>query len=162
VSGVDDVGGTEGDGALLRLHTPADYQAAASDPDTGERMLRHLARCPYPFVWQALARNPRTPAYLLRELCSRSDSTWNDNRLLRLIVEHPNADRTVLLSVLAELERRLRTSTSRPYAAVLLLASRPELAPEEVRYLATLPGASARLRGGLRRRLAQRESASGE
>lgn len=155
------VDSADGDVALLRLHTPADYQDAASDPDAGERMLRHLTRCPYPFVWQALARNPRTPAYLLGELCSRSDSTWNDNRLLRLIVEHPNADRAVLLNVLGELVSRLRTSTSRPYAAVLLLAGRPELAPEEVRHLAALPGASARMRSGLRRRLAQRESASG-
>lgn len=154
------MGGTNEAGALPRLHTPADYLDAASDPDAGERMLRHLARCPYPFVWQALARNPRTPAHLLGELCSRSDSTYNDNRLLRLIVEHPNADRAVLLGVLGELESRLRTLASRPYAAALLLAGRPELAPEEVRYLAAPPGASARMRGGLRRRLAQRESAS--
>ncbi|WP_221640219.1 hypothetical protein [Actinoallomurus bryophytorum] len=124
-------------------------------------MLRHLARCPYPFGWQALARNPRTPAYLLGELCSRRDSTWNGNRLLRLVVEHPNADRAVLLGVLDELGNRLRTSTSRPYAAVLLLAGRPELMPDEVRHLAALPGASARMRGGLRRRLARRESTSG-
>ena len=82
---------------------------------------------------------------------------WNDNRLLRLIAEHPKADRAVLLSVLDELVSRLRTTTSRPYAAVLTLAGRPELAPEEVQHLAALRGASARMRRGLRRRLTERE-----
>jgi hypothetical protein len=154
------VEGAERGGAFARLHTPADYLEAASDPDAGEGMLCHLAQCPYSFVWQALARNPRTPGYLLEELCSRRDSTWNDNRLLRLIVEHPNADRAVLLSALAELETRLREPLSRPYAAVLALADRPELAPDEVQRLAALPGASARMRRGLRRRLAQREPVS--
>jgi hypothetical protein len=145
------------DRTLPRLHTPADYLEAASDPDAGEDLLRHLARCAYPFVWQTLASHPRTPAYLLGELCSRGDSVWNDNRLLRLIAEHPKADRAVLLSVLDELVSRLRTTTSRPYAAVLTLAGRPELAPEEVQHLAALPGASARMRRGLRRRLTERE-----
>lgn len=76
-------------GALLRLHTPADYRDAASDPDADVETLFDLARCPYPFVWQALASNPSTPACVLRELCPKGDSAWNDNRLLRLIAEHP-------------------------------------------------------------------------
>lgn len=144
-------------GALLRLHTPADYRDAATDPDADVETLRELARCPYPFVWQALASNPSTPACVLRELCSKGDSAWNDNRFLRLIAEHPNADREVLLKVLAELEVRLQSSASRPFAAVLALAARQEL--EEVQRLAALPGASARMRAGLRRRLAERDSA---
>jgi hypothetical protein len=41
----------------------------------------------------------------------------------------------------------------RPYAAVLALAERMELAAEEVRQLCGLRGASARLRSGLDRRL---------
>jgi hypothetical protein len=146
-------------GALLRLHTPADYRDAASDPDADVEMLCELARCPYPFVWQALASRPGAPAGVLRELCSKRDSVWNDNRLLRLIAEHPNADREILLKVLAELEVRLQTSVSRPYAAVLALAARRELELEEVQRLAALPGASARMRAGLRRRLAERPSA---
>lgn len=146
-------------GALLGLHTPADYRDAASDPDADVEVLSELARCPYPFVWQALASHPRAPASVLRDLCSRRDGAWNDNRLLRLIAEHPNADRVVLLTVLSELEGRLRTSASRPFAAVLALAARRELEPEEVRRLAALPGASARMRAGLRRRLAERASA---
>ncbi|MBO2460615.1 hypothetical protein [Actinomadura violacea] len=107
-------------------------------------------------MWQALASNLRTPAQVLLELCSQRDSAWNDNRLLRLIAEHPNADREVLLKVLAELEALLLTSTSRPYAAVLALAVRQELEPDELQRLATLPGASARMRTGLRRRLTAR------
>ncbi|MCW2862622.1 MAG: hypothetical protein JWP48_4330 [Actinoallomurus sp.] len=146
----------------LGLHTPADYLAAASHPEAGDGMLGHLARCPYTFVWQAVASHPRTPAHLLGELCSKRDSAWNDNRLLRLIVEHPNADRGVLLTVLGELESRLRTSTIRPFAAALALADRPELTPEEVEPLAALPGASARMRRGLRRRLAQRQRVHGD
>jgi hypothetical protein len=146
-------------GALLRLHTPADYRDAASDPDADVGTLCNLARCSYPFVWQALASNPSTPARVLRELCSNGDSAWNDNRLLRLIAEHPNADREVLLKVLAELEVRLQSSASRPFAAVLALAVRRELELEEVQRLAALPGASARMRAGLRRRLAERVSA---
>lgn len=141
------------------MRTPADYRDAASDPDADAETLCDLARCPYPFVWQALASNPSAPARVLRELCAKGDSAWNDNRLLRLIAEHPNADRVVLLEVLAELEVRLRTSATRPFAAVLALAARRELEPEEVRRLAALPGASARMRAGLRRRLAERASA---
>lgn len=139
-----------------RFRTPADYRDAASNPNTDVQTLHYLAQCPYPFVWQALAANPHTPACVLGELCSKSDSAWNDSRLLRLLAEHPNATRDVLLNVLAELEACLLTSTSRPYAAVLALAARPELAPKELQNLAALPGASARMRAGLRRRLAER------
>lgn len=153
---LSEVGESNHDEALRRFHTPADYRDAAGDPDTDVQTLCYLARCPYPFVWQALASNPRTPAHVLDALCSNGDSAWNDGRLLRLVAEHPNADRKVLLKVLAELEARLLTSTSRPYAAVLALAARPELEPEELQRLASSPGASARMRTGLRRRLAER------
>jgi hypothetical protein len=151
------VGDGEHDRAVRPFHTPADYRDAASDPDVDADTLRHLSRCPYPFVWQALASNPSTPAHVLDELCSKHDSVWNDNWLLRLIAEHPNADRAVLLNVLGELEVRLQTRASRPFAAVLALAARPELALEEVQRLAVLRGASTRMRAGLRRRLAERD-----
>ncbi|MBB6399952.1 hypothetical protein BKA00_006866 [Actinomadura coerulea] len=147
----------EPDEAPPHFRTPADYRDAARDPETDVRTFRHLARSPYPFVWQELAANPSTPARVLDELCSNRDSAWNDGRLLRLLAEHPNADREVLLKVLAELEARLRTSTTRPYAAVLALAARRELRPEELRHLAALPGASPRMRTGLRRRLGERQ-----
>ena len=151
---------SEHDEAPPRFHTPADYRAAACDPSTNVQTLCYLAQCPYPFVWQALASNLRVPACVLGELCSKSDSAWNDSRLLRLLAEHPNADRAVLLKVLAELEARLLASTSRPYAAVLALGARQELEPKELQRLAALPGASARMRSGLRRRLAERHSES--
>lgn len=155
------MGEREGDRAPLRFRGPADYRDAACDPDPDPRTPASLARCPYPFVWQALAANPGTPARVLGDLCSRRDSAWNDGRLLHLLAEHPRADRAVLLAVLAEVEARLLTSASRPYAAVLALAARRELKPEEVRRLAALPGASARMRAGLRRRLAGREPEAG-
>ncbi|HEY0539465.1 MAG TPA: hypothetical protein VGD53_13900 [Actinoallomurus sp.] len=43
-----------------------DYLAAASHPEAGEGMLDRLARCPYTFVWQAVASHPRTPAVSAR------------------------------------------------------------------------------------------------
>ncbi|MGI5326895.1 hypothetical protein [Actinomadura nitritigenes] len=150
------MGESAGDRAPLRFHSPVDHRDAACDPDTDVQTLASLARCPYPFVWQALASNPSTPAHVLGDLCSKRDSAWNDSRLLRLLAEHPSADRAVLLKVLAELEARLLASASRPYAAVLALAARRELKPEELQRLAALPGASARMRTGLRRRLANR------
>lgn len=154
---LSEVGDSNHDEVPRRFHTPADYRDAARDPDTDVQTLCYLARCPYPFVWQALASNPRTPAHVLDGLCTQRDSAWNDGRLLRLLAEHPNSDREVLLKVLAELEARLLTSTSRPYAAVLALATRLELQPEELQPLASLPGASARTRTGLRQRLAERD-----
>ncbi|MEV0401773.1 hypothetical protein [Actinoallomurus sp. NPDC050550] len=144
------------DDALPAFHTPADQRDVAADPDAGEGVLRHLTDSPYPFVWQALAANPRTPADVLARLCAKTDSAWNDGRLLSLLAGHRNADRPVLLLVLAEVAARLETSASRPYAAALALADRPELRPDEVRHLGDQPGASARLRRGLRRRLALR------
>ncbi|MES9536317.1 hypothetical protein [Actinomadura sp. NPDC000600] len=139
-----------------RFRTPADYLDAASALHTDMQTFLHLARCPYPFVWQALASNPRTPVDVLADLSSKRDSAWNDGLLLRLLAEHPNADREVLLRVMAEIEARLLSSTTRPYAAVLALATRQELQPDELHHLAALPGASARMRTGLRRRLAER------
>lgn len=138
------------------LHEPGAYRDLASNPETSEAVLRALADCPYSFVWRALAANPRTSADILTHLCMKRDSTWNDNHLLLLVARHPRADRDVLLAVLAQLKVLLTSVESRPYAAVLALASRAEITPEEVQVLALLPGASARMCRGLRRRIAQR------
>lgn len=138
------------------LHEPGAYRDLASNPGTNDAVLRALADCQYPFVWHALAANPRTPADVLTRLCMQRDSTWNDNRLLLLIARHPHADRDVLLAVLGQLKALLSTCESRPYAAVLALATRAEITPEDVQALALLPGASARMRRGLRRRIAER------
>ena len=134
--------------------TPADYLALASaEEDSG--VLQRLARCPYPFVWQALATNPHTPPVALRELSMARDSVWNDNRLLRLLAEHPGADLVVLHAVLDAVAAKLEEG-ERPYAAVLALADRLELEADELRKLGTLRGASARLRHLLTRRLSVR------
>lgn len=142
---------------LRHLHTPADHLAPAADPSSGEDVLRGLARSPYPFVWQALAANPGTPPDVLGRLRSQRDSVWNDNLLLARIAGHPRADRAVLLGLIDELGDRL-SAGDRPFAAVLALAERAELTRDEVLSLAGLPGASARLRRGIRSRLARRES----
>jgi hypothetical protein len=138
------------------LHEPGAYRDLASNPEASDAVLRALADCPYPFVWHALAANPRTPGDVLTHLCMKRDSTWNDNHLLLLLARHPRADRDVLLAVLGQLKALLTTAESRPYAAVLALATRGEISPEDVQVLGLLPGASARMRRGLRRRIAQR------
>ncbi|MER5383152.1 hypothetical protein ABT040_23250 [Streptomyces sp. NPDC002688] len=135
----------------MSVHTPADYlELARADNDSS--VLHRLARCPYPFVWHALAANPHTAPETLQELTMARDSSWNDNRLLRLLAEHPRADPTVLRDVRDAAAAKLDEG-ERPYAAVLALAGRTELAAEEVRQLGTLRGASARLRSQLDRRL---------
>ncbi|WEB43744.1 hypothetical protein MOV08_33690 [Streptomyces yunnanensis] len=136
------------------MRTPADYLELARTEDDSTALHR-LAQCPYPFVWHALAVNPRTAPETLVELSAAHDSTWNDNKLLCLLAEHPGADLMVLRAVRDVVAAKL-TEGERPYAAVLALAARTELATEEVRRLGTLRGASARLRTRLGRRLALR------
>ncbi|WP_328444273.1 hypothetical protein OG780_02785 [Streptomyces sp. NBC_00386] len=131
--------------------TPADHLALAS-AEKDSTVLRRLAHCPYPFVRQALAANPHTPPSALLDLSAARDSSWNDNRLLRLLAEHPAADATVLRAVRDAVAEKLEEG-ERPYAAVLALADRPELEAETVRSLGTLAGASARLRRLLAQRL---------
>ncbi|MEV6161537.1 hypothetical protein AB0L71_06365 [Streptomyces sp. NPDC052052] len=126
------------------MPTPAEYLALAHD-ERDRFVLQRLAQCPYPFVWQALAANPHTPPEALQELSAARDSVWNDNKLLRLLAEHPSADSVVLRAVLDAVAAKLEEG-KRPYAAVLALADRPELEVDEVRRLGTLRGASARLR----------------
>ncbi|MET8405902.1 hypothetical protein [Streptomyces sp900116325] len=118
-------------------------------------MLQRLARCPYPFAWQALAANPHTPPAALQELSTARDSVWNDNKLLRLLAEHPGANLVVLRAVLDAVAAKLDEG-ERPYAAVLALADRLELGADELRKLGTLRGASARLRHRLDLRLSLR------
>ncbi|MFD4526874.1 hypothetical protein ACFWP7_23665 [Streptomyces sp. NPDC058470] len=135
----------------MSVHTPAEkLELARAEQDSS--VLHPLARCPYPFVWHALAANPHTAPETLLELSTAQDSSWNDNRLLRLLAEHPRADRTVLRAVRDAAAAKL-TEGERPYAAVLALAGRTELAAEEVRQLGALRGTSARLRSHLDRRL---------
>ncbi|MFH8471774.1 hypothetical protein [Streptomyces sp. NPDC018000] len=136
------------------MPTPADYLVLAH-AEKDSFVLQRLARCPYPFVWQALAANPYTPPEALQELSTARDSVWNDNRLLRLLAEHPGANPVVLRAVLEAVAAKLEEG-ERPYAAVLALADRLELEVDEVRRLGTLRGASARLRHRLNLRLSVR------
>ena len=96
-------------------------------------------------------------------LSAQHSDTWNDNRLLLLLLaQHPRAEKSVLLKVLGKLKTRLAVGQSRPYAAVLALAGRAEMDPEELRLLSILPGASARMRRGLERRIAERHGTAAQ
>ncbi|MFE7329397.1 hypothetical protein ACFU8W_31330 [Streptomyces sp. NPDC057565] len=136
------------------MPTPADYLALAH-AEKDSAVLQRLAQSPYPFVWQALAANHHTPPVALQELSTARDSVWNDNKLLRLLAEHPGANPVVLQAVLDAVAAKLEEG-ERPYAAVLALADRLELETDEVRKLGTLRGASARLRHLLNLRLSVR------
>lgn len=108
-------------------------------------------------ILRGIQGNPsvHTPADYPELARTEDDSTWNDNELLCLRAEHPCADLMVLWAVRDAVAAKLAEG-ERPYAAVLALAARTELATEEVQRLGTLCGASARLRTRLDRRLALR------
>ncbi|MFJ2794290.1 MULTISPECIES: hypothetical protein [unclassified Streptomyces] len=136
------------------MPTPADYLALAR-AERDSLVLQRLAKCPYPFVWQALATSLHTPPEALQELSAARDSVWNDNKLLRLLADHPNANPVVLRAVLEAVAAKLDEG-ERPYAAVLALADRLKLEVDEVMKLGTLRGASARLHHLLNLRLSIR------
>ncbi|OKJ06632.1 hypothetical protein [Kitasatospora sp. CB01950] len=139
------------------MPTPADRLEAArssGDPD----VLRALVAVGLPFVDQALAENPRTPQDAPAALAAAPRgrcTAWNDNRLLRLLAEHPSADAPVLDVVLAAVAEQLAAG-QRPYAAVIALAARVEVPAGRVRALGESAGASARVRGRVARVLAGR------
>lgn len=140
--------------ALKHLHDGGDYRRLAertSNPD----VLRRLAIGEYPFVWHAIADNPAAPTDLLAALAGRRQQVWNDNRLLRLLAAHPALTGEALDGLVDLVGDRLREG-DRPYAAVLELARRPELSAERLLPLGRQPGASARLRRGITRALAER------
>ncbi|MER7757053.1 hypothetical protein [Kitasatospora sp. NPDC097643] len=140
--------------ALDHLHDGGDYRRLAQRTASAD-VLRELARCDYPFVWHAIAGNPAAPSDLLAALAGRRHSTYNDNRLLLLLSEHPAGTGAALDALLDTVAGRLRDG-ERPYAAVLNLARRSDVPAERVRSLGRLPGASARLRRGITRALAAR------
>ncbi|MFJ7243232.1 hypothetical protein ACIQWA_01165 [Kitasatospora sp. NPDC098652] len=140
--------------ALDHLHEPGAYRRLAErTADPG--VLRVLARCEYPFVWHTIVRNPAAPLDLLVTLSVRRHSTWNDNHLLWLLAAHPAVTGEALDGLVELVAERLREG-ERPYAAVLLLARRPESTEERLNRLGHLPGASSRLRRGISRALAAR------
>ncbi|MEU3562178.1 hypothetical protein [Kitasatospora sp. NPDC006786] len=140
--------------ALKHLHDGGDYRRLAERTSNPE-VLRRLAIGEYPFVWHAIARNPAAPTDLLAALAGRRQLVWNDNRLLELLAAHPALMGEALEALVDLVGDRLREG-DRPYAAVLELAGRPELPAERLHRLGRLPGASARLRRGISRVLAER------
>ncbi|GHH59813.1 hypothetical protein GCM10018781_03690 [Kitasatospora indigofera] len=145
--------------ALAHLHHGGDALALARRAVT-PAVLRSLAGSPYPFVRQAVAVNPATPTDALAALAGRRDSDWNDNDLLHLLARHPATAGSALDRVV-DAVAGLLAEGRRPYAAVLALAARPDADPARLAALGRLPGASARLRTGLARALADRDRAGG-
>lgn len=141
------------------MRSPAAYLDRALASDTSPDELRELARCPYPFVWRALAERTDVMPDVLALMVHQSDSTWNDNALLVSIAAAPQANREVLLAVL-ERVMELLDSGERPFAAGLALAGRVELTRDEAARLLDAPGGSRRFRTGLRVQLAVRPDVS--
>jgi hypothetical protein len=146
---------------LPRSRTPRDYLNLVNDPRIDQEGLRVLAGSPYSFVRTAVAGHLQTDAATLAELVVSDLDRWDRNYLLKAVAGHPHADRAVLLRVLQETAALLNQPNARPYAAALRLARRSELHAEEVRVLTRQPGASRRMRRGVRRRLAARTPAMG-
>lgn len=141
---------------LPRSRTPRDYLDLVADPRIDREGLRALASSPYSFVRRAIAENLQADAATLAELLTSEPGRWDRNYLLATIAGHPHADRAVLLQVLRETVSLLNQPNARPYAAALALAQRSELDAGEVLVLTCQPGASRRMRRGVRRRLAAR------
>jgi sirohydrochlorin ferrochelatase len=140
--------------------SPVDYRRAAEHPDLDAAGLSELAASPYPFVRLAVARHVRTPPATLTALLDSELSSWDRNHLLQVVSAHPGADHATLLAVL-ERVAALLAAGERPYAAVLTLAGRTELAPDEVRPLTNLPGTTRRLRARLLTVIAARPDSAG-
>jgi hypothetical protein len=156
-------GGSCHDGAVVEINellprsrSPRDYLDLITDPRIDPDVLRLLAASPYSFVRQAVAGHPLADARTLAALSTEDLDRWDRNQLLATIARHPNADRVVLLRVLRETLVLLQQPDTRPYGSVLALAQRTELNPDEILVLVDQPGASRRMRHGLRRRLAMR------
>jgi hypothetical protein len=143
------------DDLVPAARSPADYLRVVDDPRLSDSGLGELAGSPYSFVRLAVARQQRTSAAHLLRLLDGEYTGRGYNALLLLVAHHARADRRVLLVVLARAAELLRAG-ARPYAAVLTVAKRQELLPEEIRPLGGLTGASRRMRQGLNNALAAR------
>jgi hypothetical protein len=146
------------DDLLPVARSPADYLRVLDDPRLDDGGLGVLAGSAYSFVRLAVARQERAGAAHLLRLLDGEYTDLQYNALLLLIARHTRADRKVLLAVLSGAAEVLRAG-GRPYAAVLMLAERPELRPDEIRPLGGLAGASRRMRRGLNHALAARAQA---
>ena len=136
-----------------RFHSPRDYLDAARSPEADKDLLAGLATTPYDFVHDAIAQHPHATAAILLAVVPRELRNWGHHSLLRKIIAHPAADEAVLALAHTRVAEAL-TSGYRPYSVAIALAQRGVLTAGDVEALGRLPGASARLRHGLRRAVA--------
>jgi hypothetical protein len=148
VAGIDDL--------LPRVRTPVDYLNVVTDPRLDQDGLRALASSPYPFVRHAVATCPRADPATLAAVVTEDLNRWTRNSVLAAIARHPNADRSVLLTILSRIRALLGRPDERPFAAALALARRPDLDPAEILDLTNQPYASRRMARGIRRALHDR------
>src|SRR5215472_18506759 len=133
-----------------RYHSPRDYLDAARAEDADGELLAGLASLPYAFTKEAVAEHRNTRPETLVALVPDTIHGWGEYRLLRMIVSHPAANAEVWAMARERVYESL-TAGYRPFCLAITLARRGDLTPEDVHALGRLPGASARLRRGLRR-----------
>jgi len=136
-------------------HSPRDYLDAARAEGADAELLAGLATVPYSFVHQAVAEHPNTRPTTLSLLIPDELHDWADHALLATIVSHPAADADVFARAHHKVRQALAIG-KRPYRIAITLTARDALSADDVDVLGRLPGASARLRRGLRRALATR------
>lgn len=142
-----------------RFHSPRDYLEAATDQHADDDLLYGLAGQPFDFVHRAVARHPAATARTLLRVLQHG-LPGEGHEVVSLAVQHPAADEHVFAAACELLSQWLERG-GRPYSAVLALANRGGLTPEQAAQLASLPGASARLRGALQRAMRQTDQARG-
>ncbi len=134
--------------------------AAVRAPDADPALLARLATAPDWRVRIAVVEHPATPVETLRAIAT-ADHGGDEHTVLRELAFHPAADAVVLDRVLAR-ARVMLAEGRRPYSVVIALAERGVVPPDVAVELGRLPGASARLRRGLRRALVRASRAVGE
>ena len=135
-----------------RSHSPKDYLDAARSHDAEAELLAGLATTPYDFVQEAVAEHPNATATVLLAVMPVELRNWGHHALMRKAVQHPAADDAVFALAHHRVAQAL-TNGQRPYGVAIALARRGALTAQDVEALGRLPGASARLRHGLRRTL---------
>lgn len=125
------------------MHSPADYQRWAQDPDISEDSQRLLISKPWPFVYLALAENPATMPEVLLEMAGlEMTSSFDENALLAALARHPRSGRPVLLAVLSRTVLALARE-QRAYTASIELAGRTELSERDLAPLYQATGTSS-------------------
>jgi hypothetical protein len=135
------------DGLPARGRSPQDYLDLARSHVATEDQLRQLAGSPYPFVIEAVARNPSTPSDVLERLIRSDASSWNDQSLLLALAEHPASSPTVLTSIVQQVPQLLHERDAQPgFAAGIALFRRPDVPTELLLELLDAPGVTTEFR----------------